>query len=35
MTTYDQSYETIKRLGEGGFGVVCLVRRRVDDQVSD
>jgi serine/threonine protein kinase len=33
MTTYDQKYTTVKRLGEGGFGVVYLVKRKVDSQV--
>jgi serine/threonine protein kinase len=33
MTTYDQNYMTLRRLGEGGFGVVYLVKRKVDGQV--
>jgi len=33
MTTFDQNYKTIRRLGEGGFGVVYLVKRKVDGQV--
>jgi serine/threonine protein kinase len=33
MTTFDQSYKTVRRLGEGGFGVVYLVKRKVDGQV--
>jgi serine/threonine protein kinase len=33
MATYDQKYTTVRRLGEGGFGVVYLVRRKVDGQV--
>jgi hypothetical protein len=32
-TTYDQNYTTVRRLGEGGFGMVSLVKRKVDGQV--
>lgn len=32
MTTFDQNYKTVIRLGEGGIGVVYLVKRKVDGQ---
>jgi hypothetical protein len=32
MTTFDQNDKTVIRLGEGGFGVVYLVQRKVDGQ---
>jgi serine/threonine protein kinase len=34
MTTFDQNYTTVRHLGEGGFGVVYLVKRKDDGQVS-
>jgi serine/threonine protein kinase len=33
MGTFDQKYQSIRRLGEGGFGVVWLVKRKADGQV--
>jgi hypothetical protein len=33
MAIYDQKYTTVRRLGEGGFWVVHLVKRKEDGQV--
>jgi serine/threonine protein kinase len=33
MATCDQKYTTVRRLGEGGFGVVYLVKRKEDGKV--
>ena len=33
MGTFDQKYQNLRRLGEGGFGVVWLVKRKADGQV--
>jgi serine/threonine protein kinase len=33
MGTFDQRYQSVRRLGEGGFGVVWLVKRKADGRV--